>query len=158
MKRKTPAGIWALRGVTVVVALAVLIVIGTLAYSGYEDYQGISSELAGGSQQAVGSAVFGGSGETVSLDIAVPNRGLYPLDVTVTCSYPTSNVVCQPTKVYVPAGGQGVIHFRMTVADVSQFESSRNHVINGTVAIAMAPFVSLTIGTDFGGFVRAGSG
>lgn len=157
MKTKTPAGIWALRAVSVTVALVVILVIGTVAYSAYEDYTAVRSELAGGSQQALGRAVLQGPSETVSINITVPNRGLYTLNVTVTCEYPGSNVVCDPSEVSVPAGQQGVLRFRMTVADVSQFENSGNTRINGTVDISLEPFVSLSIGTDFGSFVSPGS-
>ena len=149
-------GIWALRGITVAVALIVLLVIGTVAYSAYEDYTAVKAELAGGSQQAVGAAVLRGAAETVSINITVPNHGLYPLNVTLNCDYPTTNVVCQRTSVDVSPGGEGVLRFRMIVSNVSQFEASGNQVINGTVAISMAPFVGLTVGTDFGGFVKTG--
>jgi len=44
----------------------------------------------------------------------------------------------------------------MTVLDLTEFEGSDNQVINGTVAISMTPFVGLTVGTDFGGFVKPG--
>jgi len=149
-------GIWALRGVTVAVALVVLLVIGTVAYSAYEDYNAVKAELVGGSKQAVGAAVLRGSMEMVSINITVPNDGLYPLNVTLTCNYPTSNVVCQRTSVDVSPGGEGVLRFLMTVSNVSQFENSGNRMINGTVAISMTPFVGLTVGTDFGGFVKTG--
>jgi len=156
VKRKTPLGIWALRGVTVAIAVIVLLVVGTVAYSAYEDYTAVKAELAGGSNQAVGAAVLDGSAETVSINITVPNGGIYPLNVTLTCDYPTSNVVCQRTSVDVSPGSQGVLRFRMTVLDVSEFEGSGNQLINGTVAISMAPFVGLTVGTNFGGFVKTG--
>ena len=149
-------GIWALRGVTVAIALVVLLVVGTVAYSAYKDYSAVKAELSGGSQQAVGSAVLQGSTETVSINITIPNNGLYPLNVTLSCDYPTPNVVCRPTTVDVSPGGEGVLLFRMTVANVSQFEDSGNQVINGTVAISMTPFVGLTVGTNFGGFVKPG--
>jgi len=149
-------GIWALRGVTVAVALIVLLVVGTVVYSAYEDFSAVKAELAGGSQQAVGAAVLRGTTETVSINITVPNKGLYPLNVTLTCDYPTTNVVCQRTSVDVSPGGQGVLRFRMTVLDVPQLESSDNQVINGTVAISMEPFVGLVVGTNFGGFVKTG--
>ena len=158
VKRKTPMGIWALRGVTVAIALVVLLVIGSVVYSAYEDYTAVKAELAGGSQQAVGAAVLRGSTETVSINITVPNRGLYPLNVTLACDYPTTNVVCQRTSVNVAPGAEGVLRFRMTVFDLSQFENSGDNVINGTVAISMTPFVGLTVGTDFGGFVKTGGG
>lgn len=156
VKRKTPIGIWALRGVTVAVFLVVMLVVGTVAYSAYEDYSAVKAELAGGSKQAAGVAVLRGPSETVSINITVPNNGLYPLNVTLACDYPTSNVVCQRTSVNVPPGGEGVLRFRMTVSNFSQFEDSGNQVINGTVSISMSPFVGLTVGTDFGGFVKSG--
>ena len=158
VKPKTPRGVWVLRGVTIAIALTVVIVIGTVAYSAYEDYSALRSELAGGPQQAVGRAVLEGEAETVSINITVPNRGLYPLNVTLTCSYPTANVACQRTSVEVPPGGQGVLRFLMAVANVTQFEASADRDINGTVAVTMGPFVSLTIGTDLGGFVKTGGG
>jgi len=156
MKRKTPRGIWALRAVSVALALIVIIVIGTLGYSAYEDYTAVRAELSGGSQQAVGSAVLQGQSETVSLNITVPNRGLYALNVTVVCGPQEVAVTCQPSEVVVPPGQQGVLRFRMTVVDLSQFEAAPSHRINGTVIISMEPFASVSIGTDFGGFVSSG--
>jgi uncharacterized protein (UPF0333 family) len=158
VKRKTPRGIWVLRGITVAIVLVVLLVIGTVAYSAYEDYSAVRAELAGGSKQVVGTVMTNGSSETVSINIPVPNGGLYPLNVTLTCNYPTSNVVCQRASVNVLPGGEEVLQFKMTVSNVSQFESSADRVINGTVAISMTPFVGLTVGTDFGGFVKSGGG
>ncbi len=156
MKLKTPRGIWALRAVTIVISLIVLLVVGTLAYSAYEDVSAVRSELAGGSQQAVGKAVMQGQSEVVTLNITVPNRGLYTLNITVTCSYPTSNVVCEPANVIVPAGQEGVLHFKLTVADVSQFATSPDHRINGTVTAEMQPFAKISVVTDFGSFVQTG--
>ena len=86
-KQKTPRGIWVLRGVTIAVVVVLLLVVGTVAYSAYEDYNAVRGKLAGGSQQAVGTVVFGGTNETVSLNIPIPNGGLYPLNVTVTCEW-----------------------------------------------------------------------
>ena len=156
MKRKTPRGIWALRAVSIAVALVVIIVIGTVGYSAYEDYTAVRAELSGGSQQAVGSAVLQGDAETVSLNITVPNRGLYALNVTVFCGAQQQAVVCQPSQVVVSPGAEGVLHFRMTVLDLPQFEASSDHRINCTVIISMEPFASVSIGTDFGGFVSSG--
>ena len=156
MKRKTPRGIWALRAVTVAFALIVLIVIGTVGYSAYEDYTAVRAELSGGSQQAVGSAVIEGQSEVVSLNITVPNRGIYTLNVTVVCGPQTEAVTCQPSQVVVPPGGEGILRFRMTVEDLSAFEGAADRRINGTVIISMEPFASVSIGTNFGGFVSSG--
>jgi uncharacterized protein (UPF0333 family) len=156
LKRKTPRGIWALRAVSVAFALVVVIVIGTVGYSAYEDYTAVRAELSGGSQQAVGSAVLQGQSETVSLNITVPNHGLYSLNVTVVCGPQKEAVVCQPSQVVVPPGQQGVLRFRMTVVDLPRFEAAPSQRINGTVIISMEPFASVSIGTDFGGFVSSG--
>jgi hypothetical protein len=153
LKRKTPKGIWALRAVSISVALIVVIVIGTVGYSAYQDYTAVRAELSGGSQQAVGRATIQGQSEVVSLNITVPNQGLYTLNVTVVCGPQQLNVVCQPAQAVVPPGEQGVLRFQMTVQDLSQFEASSDHRINGTVVISMGPFASVSIGTDFGGFV-----
>ena len=158
VKPKTPRGVWALRAVTIAVAVIVILVVGTVAYSAYEDYTAVRSELAGGSNQAVGRAVLSGSSEAISINITVPNRGLYTLNVTIACSYPSSNVVCTPAHVSVPPGGQDVLKFAMKVTNVAQFESATDHTVNGTVAIEMLPFVSVSVITDFGGFVQTGGG
>ncbi len=155
-KRKTPKGVWALRAVTATIAIVVLIVIGTIAYSAYEDYDAIRSELAGGSRPAVAQAVIQGSSEIVSINVTFANKGLYTLNVNLSCTYPTSNVVCQPSSVAVPPGQTGTLRFRMTVVDVAQFANSSDHKINGTVGIEMQPFVTLNVETDFGGFVSTG--
>lgn len=158
MKRRTPGGIWALRAVTVAVVLVVIIVVASVGYSAYEDYTAVRAELSGGSQQAVGRAVLQGQTETVSINITVPNSGLYTLNVTMTCSYPSSNIVCQRATVNVPPGQQGVLHFRLVVANLAQFTGLSDHRINGTVDISMPPFVSLSVVTDFSGFVSTGGG
>ncbi len=158
MKRRTPKGIWALRAVTITIALIVILVIGTVAYSAYEDVTAVRSELAGGSHQAVGSRVLQGSAETVSINITVPNRGLYTLSLTVTCRYPTSNVVCQPANVSIPPGQEGVLRFKMVVADINQFNAAADRTVNGTVTADMPPFVTLSVKTDFGSFVSGGGG
>jgi uncharacterized protein (UPF0333 family) len=156
LKRKTPGGIWALRIVTIAIAVIVVVVIGTIAYSAYEDYTVVRSELAGGSNQATALVSRQGSGETVSLNITFSNKGFYTLNVSVTCAYPDSNVVCQPAKVSVAPGQQGVLRFRMTVADYSLYQSSSDKAINGTVSVSLEPLVTLTIGTDFSSAVNGG--
>ena len=155
MSTSAPRGIWALRAVTIGIALIVIVVLGTVAYSAYKDYTGVRSELSSGSGGATGRAVLQGSSEVISINITVPNSGLYALNVAVSCDQ-NPNVACQPSQVDVPAGGQQVLHFHMTVANVSQFLAASSHRINGTVAIALEPFASLSIGVDLGGFVSTG--
>jgi hypothetical protein len=155
MKRKTPTGLKVIRGVSIAITLTLILVLGTVFYSAYQDYNAVRSELSGPSPQATGKAVMQGSSEIVSINITVPNRGLYTLNVTVSCTH-QSNIVCSPSGVSVPAGEQGILRFRMTVVDIAQYASSSNHRIDGTVAIQMVPFASLGVGVDLGGFVHQG--
>lgn len=156
MKRRTPRGVWALRSVTLVIALAVVLVIGTLAYSAYEDYSAIRPELAGGSNQVVGRGVTSGNTYTVSIDIPIPNRGLYTLNVTVACVAADPNVVCAPAKAVVPAGQTGNLSFRMTVLNMQEYTSSGDRRINGTIDISLEPFATVAIGVDLSGYVKGG--
>jgi hypothetical protein len=158
LRRKTPAGIWALRGVTIAIVLVVIIVVGTVGYSAYEDVTGIRSEIGAGPQQASGRAVLVGSSEVISINVTVPNNGLYTLNITITCDPQNANVVCEPSHVSVPSGGQQVLRFKMTVVNLQQFEASSNHRINGTVDISLQPFASLSVGVDLGGYVQTGAG
>ncbi len=156
VKPKTPRGIWSLRGVTIAIALVVILVVGTVIYSAYEDYTALRAELSGGSRPVTGTAVPQGSGEIISINITVANAGLFTLNVTMGCTYPNSVVVCQTSGVSVPAGQTDVLQFTMFVSNLPVYESFGDHRINGTVDISMSPFVSLDIGTDFSGFVDAG--
>jgi hypothetical protein len=156
LKVKTPTGIKVLRAVSITITIIVILVIGSVVYSAYQDYTAFRSELGGGSQQVSGKAVLQGSSEIISINFTVPNMGLYALNVTVTCDQHSANVVCPPTQVTVPGGQQSMLRFRMTVLNVSQFVASGNHRINGTVAIALVPFAAFSIGVDLGGFVKTG--
>jgi hypothetical protein len=155
MKQKTPAGLKVITGISIAITLIVLLVLGTVAYSAYEDYNAVKTELTGASPKATGRAVMQGSSEIVSINITVPNRGLYTLNVSVSCAQ-QSNVVCSPAQVSVPAGQEGMLRFQMTVVDLAQFVSSNNHRIDGTVAIKMVPLASLALGVDLGSFVQKG--
>jgi hypothetical protein len=155
MKRKTPTELKVITGVSIAISLIVILVLGTVAYSAYEDYNAVKAELTGASPQATGRAVMQGSSEIVSINITVPNKGLYTLNVSVTCP-PQANVVCSPSKVSVPAGEQGMLRFRMTVVDLAKFVSSNNHRIDGTLAIKMVPLASLDIGVTWAASFRKG--
>jgi hypothetical protein len=157
-KRKTPRGVWALRGVTIAIALVVILAVGTVVYSAYEDYSAVRPELSGGSSQPVGGITQNGNTATVSLTFTIPNAGLYTLNVTLTCDNSNPNVVCQAGHVSVPPGGQQVLRFNMTITNVQQYIDSGDRRINGTLAMALEPFVSISIGTDLSGLVNIEGG
>ncbi len=125
-----------------------------MLYSAYEDYSAVRPELTGGSSQPVAGITQSGNTETVTLNFTIPNGGLYTLDVTLTCDNGNPNVVCQTGHVSVPPGGQDVLRFKMTITNVQQYIASSDRRINGTVAMGLEPFVSISIGTDLSGLVN----
>jgi hypothetical protein len=155
LKRRTPRGIWALRAVTVTIFAVVLLILGSVVYSAYEDYSALRTELAPGGGGSAGQVSMQGSSEAVSINITIPNRGLFPLHVEVSCDPGDANVVCQSANVNILPGQDGVLKFRMTVVDLAKFASSDRR-INGTVAISLDPFASLSAGVNLGGFVNVG--
>jgi hypothetical protein len=107
----------------------------------------------GSSQIQASQSPYGNGGATISINVTVPNSGLYSLNVTLTCDNSNPNVTCQGGHVSVPPGGQQVLRFQMTIANLQQYASADRR-INGTVAMALEPFVSITIGTDLSGLVN----
>lgn len=139
------------------IALVVVLVVGTVAYSAYQDYSAVRPEFQAGSNQVKASeAPYGSSGETVSINVTVPNGGIYTLNVTLTCNDSDPNVICTPGHVSVPAGQQEVLRFKLTIINVQQYLASSDRRINGTVSMGLGPFVSLSIGTDLSGLVPTG--
>ena len=158
MKAKTPRGIWALRAVTVTITLIALLVVGAVAYSAYEDYSAVKAKLSPGSGGSSAQAVMQGTSEIISINVTIPNRGLFPLNVTVSCDRGDQNVVCQTGTVRVLPGQDGLLSFKMTVVDLARYSSSSDKRINGTVAMSLDPFASLKVGVDLGGFAAVGVG
>jgi hypothetical protein len=142
--------------VTIAIALVVVIIVGAVIYSAYEDYSAVRGEFSGGSNQPVGRVVQSGNTATVTINFTIPSSGLYTLNVTLTCDNSNPNVVCTTAHVSVPPGQQQVLRFKMTVVNVQQYIASSDRRINGTVSMALEPFVSLTIGTDLSGLVNLG--
>lgn len=157
MQRKTPGGIWALRTVTAVIAIVVVVVVGTVAYSAYEDFDGVRQELAGGLHPVAVTIVPQGAGESATLTVSVPNRGVYSLSLAAACESPPSGVTCAPAKVDIRPGATGTLNFTVTVANAQAFLQSGSS-INGTVTMSLEPFVSLSVGVDFGSYLTSAGG
>ncbi|HZW85146.1 MAG TPA: hypothetical protein VFE91_04510 [Nitrososphaerales archaeon] len=159
MKHKKPGGIRALQAVSITLSVVVLLVIGTIGYSGYMDYRGVVSELSSGNNSLVSGKITNqGSAGVLSLNITIPNGGVYTLDVSVSCDARAINVTCDQASVNVPAGKQEVLRFRMVIGNLAAYEASANKKINGTVAIQLEPFVSVSVGVDLGSLIRQGTG
>ena len=133
-----------------------VLVVGTVAYSAYEDYSAVKPEFTAGSGQAVAGATQSGNTAVVSINFTVPNAGLYPLNVTLTCDNSNPYVVCTPGHVSVPPGQQQVLRFKMKITDIQAYLASSDRRINGTVSMGLEPLVSLSVATDLSGLVRVG--
>lgn len=156
MKPKTPGGVWALRGVTAVIALVVIVAFLAVGFSAYQDYNGVRSELSSGNKLVSGSAVYNpaSGAETISFNVTVPNRGVLSLNVTMSCSTSSAYVSCQTARADIPPGGAQVLHFVMAVSSVQQFLSSSDRQVNGTIAMTLVPFATLSIGLNFTKYVQ----
>jgi uncharacterized repeat protein (TIGR01451 family) len=155
LKRRTPKGIWALRAVTASVAIIVLVVVGALAYSAYEDYSAVRPYISN-PQHPAGTASTQGTTGVITFNVTIPNRGVFALNVTVSCDSPPVGVTCQRASVNVAPGQQQVLLFTMTIANVQQFAAQSNHTINGTISMELAPFATLTATVNFGGIIQSG--
>lgn len=154
MKRQTPRGVWALRGVTIAIALLVIIVIGSVAYSAYEEYDVVRG-LSGNSSLVSSKGTVSGNTATVSINVTIPNNGLYPINVTIICNNANPNIDCPISQVSIPSGQQGVLRFRITVFNVQQYTAG-NRSIPGTFTATLEPFASISVGVDLGGYFRQG--
>jgi len=157
-KPRKPKGLMALRVASIGISIAVILVLASIGYSVYVDYQGVASELhSAPSNLASGTVTQVGSSGVVSLNITIPNKGLYTLDVSIACGGVDSNVVCQQASVSVPPGQSDMLRFKMTIVNYTQFLNSDSKV-GGNVSIRLEPMASLSIGVNLGSLIRQGSG
>ena len=155
MKRRTPKGVWALRGVTAAIALIVIVVLAAVAYSAYEDYAAVRPYISD-PQHPAGTATVQGTTGYISFDVPITNRGLLPLNVTVSCDSPPAGVSCQRASVSIAPGQEQDLKFTMTIDNVQQFAAQANHTINGTISMGLVPFATLTAGVNCGGIIQSG--
>jgi len=147
---------WAIRGFSIALAVIIVLAFGTVFYSAYVDYRGISNDASNPAFHSVVRTMDGNS-ETVAVNLTVPNQGLYALQVSVACPEPdvAAGVSCQHASVTVPAGQTRTLEFRITVANLARFESSLSQQINGSVSIEIMPFASVSLNYDLGSLVEA---
>ena len=147
-----------LRIVSIALTIMVVLVIGSIGYSAYMDYQGVADELhTAPNSLASGTVTTEGQSGVVSINITIPNKGMYTLDVSVSCSSSDPNVVCQQASVSIPPGQSDTLRFRMTLVNYTEFLQSDMNV-RGNVTIQLEPMASLSVGVNLGSLIRQGSG
>lgn len=147
---------WAIHAVSIAIAALVVFSFATVFYSAYVDYRGISNNVDSPQYHSV-SRSFSGKNETVSVSLTIPNDGIYPITVSVSCPEPDAvgGITCEKSTVTVPAGGERELLFQMTVGNVDAFENAMSQNINGTVTIQLAPFASISVEYNLGALVEA---
>ena len=154
MKVKTPRGLKVLRTVSIIITLVLFAVLGTVIYSAYSEYNIAMNEFKGG-QGITSTTSMQGVSEVAIVNVTVPNKGWYDLNVTVSCpGLPAgSGAYCERGSVTVSPGGEDVLTFHVVVQDLSVFLGG-NREINATVSITMVPFASLSFGINLGNYLR----
>jgi hypothetical protein len=156
LKVRTPRGVKALRGVSIAVSLAVVLVVVSVVYSAYMEYNVALNEFRGG-QGVTSTTSTQGFSEVATVNVTIPNRGLFSLNVTVSCpaAQQGSNAYCESGSVTVPPGLQQVLTFHIVVNDVNAFLGGTRE-INATVSINMQPFASVSFVVNLANYVRPG--
>jgi len=133
----------------------------TFAYSAFADVESFFGSLQSGSGPAIsGSAVLQGSTLLLDLNVTAQNQGLYPLSITLACSSDQSQgATCNTAHMTIPPGQTSSIVFLMSVPNGTQYANGGKQLhINGSATLALEPFASANIGTDWGTFFRPGGG
>lgn len=142
------------------ITVVVLLVIATIAYSAYQDYTAVRSELGGGGSGITAAGAFSQTtgSESISFSVTVPNRGMYAIDVSVSCTSASPDVICQTASLEVLPGQTQKLNFTMTVNNVVQFVNSGGSPINGTVTLGLKPFASISVRANFTSLVQLPQG
>lgn len=159
MKREPSTVAPSLRAVSLAVTLVSIVAFSTMAYSAYADYSGVLGVLgqSSGSPAIATRTVVQGTSATVYLNVTIPNDGLYPLGVGLSCISPggSNQVSCSSASVTVPPGGQETLRFAMTVQNVNASSSSGIQA-KGNLSLSLVPFASLNIVVDLGSLAAQG--
>ena len=140
-----------LRAVSIVISLVSIVAFSTLAYSVYADYEGVVGVFGGGqgASPVASNTVVSGSDVTQMLNFTVPNKGLYPITVSLSCSGAASaKVTCTNATATVPPGSSGVLAFAITLHNATSGAASLPSV-PGTLALSISPFATLRLSFDF---------
>jgi hypothetical protein len=152
LKREPSTAARSLRAASLVITVVSLVAFSTIAYSFYEDVTGVVGALGSGSQtpSITSSTVVQGTSATIYVNATIPNRGLYPLAVGLTClpSNGSVTVTCADATVTVPPGQEQTLHFAMNLQNLNP-SGPNNISVAANVTLAIEPFVTFVISTRF---------
>lgn len=138
-----------LRAVSLAITLVTLVAFSTVLYSIYAEYGAAVSVLGDGGPGSGISAktVIDGTGATLYVNATIPNRGLYPVKVELSCDTLTDGS-CMPASVVVPPGGQETLRFGLGVSSEDGVPTAK-----GNLTLSLVPFASLEIPLNLGSMV-----
>ena len=148
MKREPSMVGRSLWAASVVITVVALVAFSTLAYSVYADVGSVGRSLSSSSSPSgyTTSVAVNGTSETEYVNATIPNAGLYPLVVGLSClpSNGSVRVTCSNTEVTIPPGGEQTMHFAMVFQNIS-FTSTNTVSVKGNVSLALVPFASVSM-------------
>jgi hypothetical protein len=137
-----------LKAISIVITLISIAAFSTIAYSAYADFAGVFRIMGqgGASPNMSNSAVVQGNSIVVHLNVTIPNDGMYPLTVGLSClpSNGTVLVTCPAASVTIPPGGEGTLHFTMNIQSPSLADLSGLHT-EGNLSLSIEPFASISV-------------
>jgi hypothetical protein len=148
-----------LRAVALAITLVSVVTFSSVLYSAYADFNGIVNNVQTGSHNITVTPVTSGNSATLYVNATIPNDGLFPLTVSITCSSVQPGITCNQASITVPPKLAGELKFQVAVADVSELQNGLSGLhVNGTITAELVPFASISATIDVGSFLRQGGG
>ncbi len=147
MKQETSPVGSSLRAATLAITLVSIVTFSTVLYSAYAEVQGVMGVLGQNSGNGVISTRTTTQNESATLYVnaTLPNRGLYPLRVALSCSPAQStNVTCQPGVVTIAPGSTGTLRFSLTSPNLSRIGAA----VPANFSVELEPFASISVSVD----------
>jgi hypothetical protein len=150
----------AIRAASLTISLVSLVTFATVFYSAYTDYNSVLQLVGSQSGGAVSETVTSSGGQTtLHINATVPNNGIYPLQVSISCPHASSQpgVSCVGDSAMVQPGQTGEIHLSVSVSN-STLSSLGLGALNldGEVDITLVPFASLSMLVNLGTLIQKG--
>lgn len=146
-----------MRAVSLAITLVSIVTFATMIYSAYQDVSGVVGIFGGKPAGSLGPLQTKVSGNTAQdgLNFTIPNNGLYPLTLRVSCSEPGGlPVSCQAVDLTVIPGQTEVVHFVILVSDVKALRAmvaaGQSIHVNATASVSLEPFATLSVTFDLG--------
>jgi hypothetical protein len=148
-----------LRAVSLAITLVSIVTFATVIYSAYAGYTTVLDISRSGTSAVSATTVVQGSSETLFLNATVPNKGLLPIQVNLSCAPSHTDVSCPSASLTVGPGQTRTLHFNMTVTNFAQYLSNPGGLhVNGTLTFELVPFAGLSVSVDLATLVHQGGG